>query len=103
MEIRSVDSSNLYSRNPDFVHRRAGEEEILVPVRRAGSDLSCIYLLNPVGAVIWQYLEEPRTRSRLLEELVEEFEVDRETAEADLSRFLSEMESVEAVIMRNSP
>jgi hypothetical protein len=92
-----VDFYQRYRRNPDFVHRHVGDEEILVPVSRSGSDLSSIYLLNSVGSSVWHQLSEPKTGHQLLDAIEQEFEVDRETAEADLTVFLEELESVAAV------
>ena len=90
-------STSQYRRNPDFVHRRVGDEEILVPVRRNGADLSSIFLLNEVGAAIWRHLAEPRTSDQLLREILREFDIDSETAAADLASFLEELHSAEAV------
>lgn len=49
------------------------------------------FRLNATGAVLWKGLERGLDRDALLEELLENFEVDRETAEAELDRFLAEL------------
>lgn len=87
-----------YGRNPDFVFRRVGEEEILVPVRKVGADVSSVYLLNEVGAEIWARLETPSTREEILDHVTDTFEVDRETAAADLDVYLDELRSVGALV-----
>jgi len=86
------------SRNPDFVHRNVGGEELLVPVRRTGADLSCIYLLDEVGSVIWRALDRPRTGEELVDAMTAEFDVDRRTASADLLQFLDELRGVDAIL-----
>lgn len=90
----------ILQRNPDFVHRKVGDEEVLVPVRRVGADLSSLYLLNPVASAIWGMLERPCTEEDLSGMMVTEFEVERSVAEADLARFLSELHSIGALIER---
>ena len=90
------------SRNPDFVHRNVGGEQLLVPVRRAGADLSCIYLLDVVGSVIWETLEQPRTGEQLVDAVTAEFDVDRETASADLLQFLDELRGVDAILAEDA-
>ena len=49
---------------------------------------------NEVASFIWSILEkQPSALSILVEAIVEEFEVDFDQAEADLSDFLTEMQS----------
>lgn len=92
-----MENGTRYGRNAGFVHREVGGEEILVPVRRAGGDLSSIYLLSPVGSTIWRCLARSRTSVEIVAAIVEEFEVDPEIAASDLGVFLGELEAVDAV------
>ena len=58
-----------------------------------GSDM--YYGLNAVGAWIWERLAEggPVAMETLLNEMVAEFEVDRQTAERDLDAFVVSLRS----------
>lgn len=51
------------------------------------------YGLDDIGGRVWQLIAEPRRVSDLCERLVAEFAVDRATCEADVLRFLNEMEA----------
>lgn len=55
-------------------------------------DRSLQYLsANPAGAVIWQALVAGATRDELLGRILDEFEIDGETAGRDLDDFLAEL------------
>ncbi len=57
-------------------------------------DRSSEYLaVNRTGAALWPALVEGATRDELVTRLVEAFDVDRESAAADLDRFLGSLES----------
>jgi hypothetical protein len=49
------------------------------------------YGLDAMGAYIWQWLEEPISVRALQEKLLEDYDVDAATVEADLHEFLTEM------------
>ncbi|MCA9546912.1 MAG: PqqD family protein [Myxococcales bacterium] len=50
--------------------------------------------LNPVGTFVWQLVTERKhTRAAMLARVIEEFEVDRAQAAADLDEFLGELEA----------
>lgn len=49
------------------------------------------YGLGPVGGFVWECLEEEPTVAELIEQVVKVFEVDEETATADMMEFLAEM------------
>jgi hypothetical protein len=49
------------------------------------------YGLDPVGARVWQMLDEPRTVAELRDAVVAEWEVDAPTAERDLLELLGDL------------
>ncbi|HEX6912245.1 MAG TPA: PqqD family protein [Longimicrobium sp.] len=49
------------------------------------------YGLDPVGARVWQLMEQPRTVAELRDAVVAEWEVDAPTAERDLLVLLAEL------------
>ena len=86
-----------FVRNPDFIFRQIVEETILVPVYQNVADMDAIYTLNPSGAFVWVHLAEPTDLEALQAAILQEFDVDAETAITDLKAFLSEMETINAV------
>ena len=80
-----------WRRNAQVVARTIGEDMILVPTGRGIVDLQCLFTLNETGCFIWEQLVDRRNVAQLSTALVEQFEVTREQAEDDLSRFLTEL------------
>lgn len=49
------------------------------------------YGLNPVGARIWNILQKPVQVSEILDTMVEEYDVEKDVAEADLMELLGQL------------
>ena len=90
----------LYRRHPDVVARAIGGETVLVPVKGAEGDLETLFRLNGTGTLLWERLAEERTRPDLLRALVDAYEVDDATAEADLAAFLRELDGAGLLLSR---
>ena len=45
--------------------------------------------VNPSGALLWRLLEDGATRGELVDRLVEEYDLDRERAGADVDAFVA--------------
>ena len=75
----------------EFVMRQIVDEYILVPVNDTALQRNSIISLNPVSALIWENLEKGADRESILENILREFDVDRETAAADMEEFLGKL------------
>jgi hypothetical protein len=56
-------------------------------------DQSVYFGLKGVGAQVWLALEQPQSLAELNRRVCQEFDVDAARAEADLMKFLSELEA----------
>ncbi len=74
--------------NGEFIVREVVGEYILVPVGDTALHFNGIISLNEVSASIWKGLQEGKDKNQLLEGILEEFDVSREVADADLEEFL---------------
>ncbi len=74
--------------NGEFIVREVVGEYILVPVGDTALHFNGIISLNEVSASIWKGLQEGKDKDQLLEGVLEEFDVSREVANADLEEFL---------------
>ena len=86
-----------FARDPSIVSRKIADEFILVPIRQKAGDVESIYTLNDVAARIWELVDGEKRVKEIRDMIVEEFEVSREEAEADLLEFLQQLEQVAAV------
>ncbi|HET9315122.1 MAG TPA: PqqD family protein [Vicinamibacteria bacterium] len=90
----------VFARSARIVGRRIAGEYVLVPLVSHGADLDAIYNLNAVAAFIWERLDGRASGARIVQALLESFDVERGRAEADYLEFvarLGELGAVEAV------
>jgi len=74
-----------------FVTRQIADETLIVPVTGHVMDLGSIYVLNPVGARIWELLRSPTSADQITEIIAGEFAVSLEDAAADVAEFLDSL------------
>jgi len=84
----------LFTRSRSVVSRVVAGETLIVPVRGKVGDLASIYSFNGTGSLIWQLLDAPRSLTDLIDAVEREYEVGREQAHKDVTRFLDDMLSV---------
>lgn len=84
-----IENTGRYTRNSDFIFRKVVDEMILVPIHQDVGEMDSIYTLNPVGAFIWENLDNPKTLEELKSAILEEYEAPSEVVAADLVNFLN--------------
>lgn len=72
----------------ELLLREVAGEIIAIPVGQTALQFNGMICLNEVSALIWKGLQAGKTKEDLLESILEEFEVSREDAAADLEEFL---------------
>lgn len=72
----------------DFVMREIGGEYLLIPANATALDFNGIITVNEVGAFIWKQLASCDTEEELVNAILQEYDVDKATASADLTEFL---------------
>lgn len=79
-------------RNTDFMLRDIAGEVILVSTGAATQQFNGMITLNEVAAFIWKNLDESESSEILVDKIMDEFEVDRETATRDVIGFVSALQ-----------
>jgi len=80
-----------FIRNQEVVARQIQGELIIVPIRRGVGDLNSLYTLNPVGALLWDFMTEGHTLSEMVQRVCDEFEVTVSQAQRDIESFLDSL------------
>ena len=70
------------------IAKMVGSEMVLLDY-----DRGIYYGLNPVGARVWQLLSDGEASDRIIELLADEYDVARETLEADVTALLRDLEA----------
>lgn len=67
-----------------FLLREVAGSFIVVPIGSAAVDFGGMMTLNPVGAFIWRAMETETDENAIVEKILAEYEIDRETATRDV-------------------
>jgi len=73
-----------------FLLREIAGTHIVVPVGERVIDFKGMMTLNEIGAFIWEQLQDEHTFDDVLDAILECYEIDADTAKADLEGFLEQ-------------
>lgn len=79
----------------ELVLREIAGTHILIPVGDTAAKLHGMITLSDSGLLLWERLQRECTEEELVGTLLAEYEVDRETAEADVREFLQHLRKVD--------
>ena len=88
-------NETTYTRSENIALRTMAGEHYLI-VLDAGE--SKMFNLNPMGLWFWEQLETSQTKAQLLKTMLTEYEVDSETATAEIDRFLAYLQERELIV-----
>lgn len=77
----------------EFVLRQVAGETILIPVNNTALSMNGMAVLNEVGAFLWERLPQAEDAQELVSEILAEYDVDEETARADVNEFLNQLKA----------
>ena len=81
--------------NHEFVLREVAGETLLVPVGSATLSLNGMLVLNGCGRFLWEQLPAVATEDELVDALLKEYDVDRQTACRDVHDFLAQLRKLD--------
>lgn len=74
-----------------FILRKVANRYIAVAVGEESVNFNAMVSVNETGAFLWDKLKTETTEDELLSALIAEYDVDEETAKADISEFLEKL------------
>lgn len=72
----------------EFVLREIAGDFVIIPTGKTVLEFNGLATINEVGVFLWKLLQNDITEEELVEKLLEEYEVDEETAKADVADFI---------------
>ena len=93
-----MDLNTILSHSPSVATRKTGNEYVLVPVTDNIADMDSVYTMNETGAFIWEQIDGKRTILQILDNLINEYETDMDTAKNDVSSFVEKMKKFLIII-----
>lgn len=76
-----------------FVLRQVAGNYIIIGTGDEAVDFNGMITINETGAFLWKILEKEISREELAEKMLSEYDVDRDTAEADIDEFIEKLRS----------
>ena len=78
--------------NKDFILQKVGTSYVAVPVGETSTSFNGMVRLNETGVFLWKKLSEKNcTEEDLVEAILEEYDVAREIAAADIHRIVEQL------------
>ena len=81
----------------ELIRRDIAGDTILVPVGKTVYDSNGLFVLNELGAFIWDMLPQAETEEDILSAILKEYEVTPDEAAADLAEFLNKLREMEII------
>lgn len=75
----------------ELIKREIAGDTILVPVGKTVYDSNGLFVLNELGAFIWEILPKMETEAEICEAILAEYEVTPEEAAKDVEEFLQKL------------
>lgn len=75
-----------------FILREVAGSFVVVAIGDKIKEFNGIINLNETGAFIWRQLEKEATEQELVEKLLEEYDIDKETAQRDVKEFIHKIQ-----------
>lgn len=83
--------------NKDFILREIAGEYILVPIGDTPLSFNGLITVNDVGAFIWNNIKKTSSEEELLKLILDEYDVDKDSAKEDLAEFLGKLREAEII------
>lgn len=73
----------------EYIMRNIAGDDVLVPIGKTVTDFNGLIILNEMAKFIWEKMIEVESEEELLNCILDEYEVEKDVAKADLDEFLN--------------
>ena len=81
----------------ELIKREIAGDTILVPVGKSVLDSNGLFMLNELGAFIWDLLPGMESEDEICNAVLAEYDVSSETARQDVAEFLQKLRAMEII------
>ena len=92
----TLDGGNMKFKK-EFMLREIVGETVLIPTGETAAHFNGLISVNELGRFIWDNYEKAEDEDELLNFILEEYEVERNVAKADLDEFLQILRDAEII------
>lgn len=90
MQIRG-EGNHKMKVEKEFVLREIAGDYVIIPTGRTVLSFNGLITVNDMGAFLWNHLQDEVTVEELVKYVLDEYEVDEETAREDILEFLENL------------
>ena len=80
-----------------FMLREVAGNYVVIAAGGDGLDFNSIITVNEIGALIWKKIDEGKSEEEIIEDILKEYSVDKETAAKDFSEFIGQLRELNIV------
>ena len=81
----------------EFILREIVGDIVLVQINKSTSKFDGLITMNEIGKFIWENIESAKDEEELLQRILDEYEVERDVAKADLDEFLGKLKEIDII------
>ena len=81
----------------ELIKREIAGDTILVPVGKTVLDSNGLFVMNELGAFIWDILPKAETEAEICDAILAEYEVAPEEAAQDVAEFLEKLRKLDII------
>lgn len=81
----------------EYLLRKVAGSSVVIPLGKSSVDFNGMITLSETGAFLWKKIEQGADEKELVAALLEEYEIDEETAKNDTKAFLAKLRDAELV------
>lgn len=82
---------------PGFIIREVCDEYVIIPTGTTALEFNGLLTVNEIGVELWKLLEEEVTFNQLVEHVLDEYEVDEQTATKDVKEFVDYLMNIQVI------
>ena len=87
----------IFRKHPDFIAREIEGELILISISKSQADMECVYVLNGVGARIWQFIDGHKAVTEIIKLISKQYDARLEDIRKDVIDFIGGLETIFAI------
>lgn len=80
-----------------FMLREVAGNYVVIAAGGDGLDFNSIITVNEIGALIWKKIDEGKSEEEIIEDILKEYSVDKETAAKDFSEFIGQLRELNII------
>lgn len=80
-----------------YILREVAGMYVVIATGNEALDFSNVITINELGAFIWKKIEEGKNQEEIVQDILSEYSIDKETAENDCKAFIGQLKEINII------